>query len=286
MFIRSGCSLFPNRKNQNMTTAYTTKPIVTIEQMIKEFPTGDGPFRALDEVSVKINQGEMVAIMGPSGSGKSTLMTLIGLLDTPTSGSYILDGEDVSNLSRLEQARVRNRKLGFVFQNFNLLPRLSAVQNVELPLVYGRVDRRERRQRARAALEAVGLGHKLDNLPTMLSGGQKQRVAIARALVHNPAMILADEPTGALDTRTGAEIMALFRDLNREEGRTIVVVTHDPEIGRHMDRVIGLRDGRLADNILSEYYGVEVFERIELEHAREHHREPVLVPVSHERSIS
>ena len=257
-----------------MSTDYITRPIVQMEGMVKEFPTGDGVFRALDDVSVTVDQGEMVAIMGPSGSGKSTLMTLIGLLDTPTAGHYILDGEEVSGLSRLEQARVRNRKLGFVFQNFNLLPRLTALQNVELPLVYGRVGSRERRERARIALESVGLGAKLDSLPNTLSGGQKQRVAIARALVHNPPMILADEPTGALDTRTGAEILALFRDLNRDQGRTIVVVTHDPEIGRHMDRVIGLRDGRLADNILGEYYGVEVFERVE----REHTRQPVPVP--------
>jgi putative ABC transport system ATP-binding protein len=246
-----------------------------MEGMVKEFPTGDGVFRALDEVSLTIDQGEMAAIMGPSGSGKSTLMTLIGLLDTPTAGRYVLDGEEVSGLSRLEQARVRNRKLGFVFQNFNLLPRLTALQNVELPLVYGRVNSRERKERARLALEAVGLAAKVDNLPNTLSGGQKQRVAIARALVHNPAMILADEPTGALDTRTGAEIMALFRDLNREQGRTIVIVTHDPEIGRHMNRVIGLRDGSLAENILGEYYGVEVLERIE----REHGWQPVPVPV-------
>ncbi len=250
-----------------MTTDYISRPIVQMEQMTKEFPTGDEVFRALDSVSVTINQGEMVAIMGPSGSGKSTLMTLIGLLDTPTSGRYLLDGEDVSALDRLAQARVRNRKLGFVFQNFNLLPRLSAVQNVALPLVYGRVDGRERTQRAREALEAIGLGSKLQSLPNTLSGGQKQRVAIARALVHNPAMILADEPTGALDTKTGAEIMALFRDLNREQGRTIIVVTHDPEIGRHMDRVIGLRDGKLAENILSEYYGVDPYERVGHEQA-------------------
>lgn len=258
-----------------MTIDYITQPIVQIQNMVKEFPTGDGPFRALDDVSVQINQGEMVAIMGPSGSGKSTLMTMVGLLDTPTSGDYVLDGQVVSNLSRLEQARVRNRKLGFVFQNFNLLPRLTALQNVELPLVYARTDWRERRQRSREALEAVGLGHKLDSLPTMLSGGQKQRVAIARAIVHNPAIILADEPTGALDTRTGNEIMALFRELNREQGRTIVLVTHDPEIGRHMDRVIGLRDGRLAENILGEYYGVETPEALEQPPVRERELVPV-----------
>jgi putative ABC transport system ATP-binding protein len=244
-----------------MSIDYITSPMVKIDQMRKEFPTGDGAFLALDDISVEIQTGEMVAIMGPSGSGKSTLMTMIGLLDQPSAGSYLLDGEDVSNLSRVEQARVRNQKLGFVFQNFNLLPRLSALKNVELPLVYGRIGGRERSERARAALEAVGLGAKLDNLPSTLSGGQKQRVAIARSLVHNPSLLLADEPTGALDTRTGAEIMAIFRQLNREQGRTIVVVTHDPEIGRQMDRVIGLRDGRLAENILHEYYGVDVFEQ-------------------------
>jgi putative ABC transport system ATP-binding protein len=249
-----------------MTTEYMRRPVVRIRGLSKSFPTGDGDFLALDRVDVTIAEGEMVAIMGPSGSGKSTLMTLIGLLDTPTAGSYILDGEDVSQLSRLDQARVRNRKLGFVFQNFNLLPRLSALKNVELPLVYARVSARERAERAAAALQAVGLGHKLDSLPTTLSGGQKQRVAIARALVTNPAMLLADEPTGALDTRTGAEILALFRELNRDQGRTVVVVTHDPEIGKHMDRVIGLRDGRLTENILSEYYGVEVLEQVERMH--------------------
>jgi putative ABC transport system ATP-binding protein len=242
-------------------------PIVQVEELTKSFATGDGSFLALDHVSLTIEPGEMVAIMGPSGSGKSTLMTLIGLLDTPTSGRYQLDGEDVSSLSRLEQARVRNRKLGFVFQNFNLLPRLSARQNVELPLVYAREEKRGRAAKASAALEAVGLGSKVDSLPNTLSGGQKQRVAIARALVHNPSMILADEPTGALDTRTGAEIMSLFRQLNREQGRTIVVVTHDPEIGRQMDRVIGLRDGQPAGDILRDYYGVEIYDRVEREHA-------------------
>jgi len=237
---------------------YVTEPVVRVEHVTKEFVTGGNRFRALDDVSLEIHRGEMVAIMGPSGSGKSTLMTILGLLDVPTSGSYWLDGQDVSKLDRVQQARVRNQKLGFVFQNFNLLPRLTALKNVELPLVYGRIGAREREERARQALEAVGLGTKLHNRPNELSGGQKQRVAIARALVGNPAMVLADEPTGALDTRTGAEIMALFRQLNREQGITIVIVTHDPEIGKQMDRVIGLRDGRIADNILQEYYHVNL----------------------------
>jgi putative ABC transport system ATP-binding protein len=242
-----------------MTAEYITRPIVQIDGLSKEFAIGDDRFLALDDISITIYPGEMVAIMGPSGSGKSTLMTMIGLLDQPTRGTYLLDGQEVSSLSRTEQAHVRNEKIGFVFQNFNLLPRLSAQKNVELPLVYGRVGAGERSQRARAALEAVGLGSKLDSLPSTLSGGQKQRVAIARALVHSPELLLADEPTGALDTRTGAEIMAIFRQFNREQGRTIIVVTHDPAIGRQMDRVIGLRDGRLADNILHDTYGSEVY---------------------------
>lgn len=264
---------------QAEVTDYVTEPVVRIEHLVKDFTTGGSVFRALDDVSIEILRGEMTAIMGPSGSGKSTLMTILGLLDVPTAGSYWLDGEDVSTLDRVQQARVRNQKLGFVFQNFNLLPRLSALKNVELPLVYGRISVREREERARQALEAVGLGAKLHNRPNELSGGQKQRVAIARALVGNPAMVLADEPTGALDTRTGAEIMALFRQLNREQGITIVVVTHDPEIGKQMDRVIGLRDGRLSENILQEYYRVGVAaEELELPA-----RETVTVPVSVEQ---
>lgn len=256
---------------------YVTEPVVRVEHVAKEFVTGGARFLALDDVSLEIHRGEMVAIMGPSGSGKSTLMTILGLLDVPTSGSYWLDGQDVSKLDRAQQARVRNQKLGFVFQNFNLLPRLTALKNVELPLVYGRISAREREERARHALEAVGLGAKLYNRPNELSGGQKQRVAIARALVSNPAMVLADEPTGALDTRTGAEIMALFRQLNREQGITIVIVTHDPEIGKQMDRVIGLRDGRIAENILQEYYHVALpAEELELPVLE---KEPVTVPV-------
>jgi putative ABC transport system ATP-binding protein len=237
-----------------MTADNSTDSVVRIDSLTKEFATGESVFRALDDVSLEIARGEMIAIMGPSGSGKSTLMTIVGLLDAPTSGSYWLDGQDVGGLDRLEQARVRNVKLGFVFQNFNLLPRLSALKNVELPLVYGRVDAREREARARAALAAVGLESKLHNRPNELSGGQKQRVAVARALIGTPSLILADEPTGALDTRTGAEIMAMLHALNREQGLTIVIVTHDPEIGRQMDRVIGLRDGRISNNILRDYY--------------------------------
>jgi putative ABC transport system ATP-binding protein len=239
-----------------MAIEYVTESVVRAQNLVKEFSNGESTFRALDGVSAEIQRGEMVAIMGPSGSGKSTLMTIIGLLDAPTSGSYWLDGQDVSQLSRIEQARVRNSKIGFVFQNFNLLPRLSALKNVELPMVYGRVDPRERAERARAALVSVGLESKLNNRPNELSGGQKQRVAIARALAGAPSMILADEPTGALDTRTGAEIMELFHTLNREQGLTIVVVTHDPEIGQQMDRVIGLRDGRISEDVLAEHYKV------------------------------
>ena len=237
-----------------MTENLSAEPVVRLEHLVKEF-SGDGEtLRALDDISLEIRRGEAVAIMGPSGSGKSTLMTILGLLDVPTGGVYRLDGEDVSKLDRRQQAHIRNTRIGFVFQNFNLLPRLSALKNVELPLVYGRMDARERERMARRALEAVGLGAKLNSLPNRLSGGQKQRVAIARAIVTAPVMILADEPTGALDSRTGAEILALFRQLNQEQGLTIVVVTHDAEIGRRMDRVIGLRDGRLVENILHDYY--------------------------------
>jgi putative ABC transport system ATP-binding protein len=237
-------------------TDYVTEPVVRAENLTKTFTTGDTVLQALDAVSLEIYRGEMVAIMGPSGCGKSTLMSILGLLDVPSAGRYRLDGEDVSTLSRLEQAHVRNTKIGFVFQSFNLLPRLSAQRNVELPLVYGRMSARDRAAKARAALEAVGLGAKLDSLPSELSGGQKQRVAIARALANNPSILLADEPTGALDTRTGIEIMELFRAFNREQHLTIVVVTHDAEIGRQMGRVIGMRDGRISDDVLGEYYSL------------------------------
>ena len=241
-------------ENSVIANSAVSRSVVRAHNLVKEFSNGEATFRALDGVSIDIERGETVAIMGPSGSGKSTLMTLIGLLDLPTEGTYWLDGQDVSRLDRVEQARVRNSKIGFVFQNFNLLPRLSVLKNVELPMVYGRVDPRERTQRAREALVAVGLESKLNSRPNELSGGQKQRVAIARALAGLPSMILADEPTGALDSRTGAEIVELFQRLNQEQGLTIVLVTHDAELGRQMDRVIGLRDGRISDDVVAEYY--------------------------------
>ncbi|MEY2846695.1 MAG: hypothetical protein RL076_2241 [Chloroflexota bacterium] len=231
--------------------------VVVVEHVSKIFESGDNRVVALDDVSMGIDRGEMVAIMGPSGSGKSTLMTIIGLLDVPSHGRYLIDGIDASGLDRSAQASVRNQKLGFVFQNFNLLPRLSALQNVALPMVYARVSPVEREQRARTALEAVGLGNRLNNRPNELSGGQKQRVAIARALVNNPAILLADEPTGALDSRTGHEIMSLFRQLNREQGITVVVVTHDAEVGKQMDRIVSLRDGQINMDALHDYYGIQ-----------------------------
>jgi putative ABC transport system ATP-binding protein len=195
-----------------------------------------------------VNQGEIIAIMGPSGSGKSTMMNIIGCLDQPTSGSYLLEGQDVSHLHDDELAAIRNLRIGFVFQTFNLLARTSALQNVTLPLIYAGVGRMERRDRARAALETVGLGHRLDHLPTELSGGQQQRVAIARALVGNPSIILADEPTGNLDSQSGAEVMAILQGLNRRRGMTVVLVTHDPTIARHTERIINLHDGQITHN--------------------------------------
>jgi putative ABC transport system ATP-binding protein len=217
--------------------------VIDIRGITKSYKMGDIEVHALRGVDLKIEEGEFVSIMGPSGSGKSTLMNILGALDQPTSGTFMLDGVDVSRLSEADLARVRNKKIGFVFQNFNLLKRTTALRQVELPLIYAGAGNRVKR--ARAALEAVGLGQRLDHLPSELSGGQQQRVAIARALVNEPAMILADEPTGNLDSRSGTEVMQIFQRLNREQGITIVFVTHDPWIARHTQRVIMLRDGQV-----------------------------------------
>jgi len=203
---------------------------------------------ALADVSLTVNRGEFVAIMGPSGSGKSTLMNVLGCLDRPTSGAYVLDGREVSTLGRGELATVRNRTIGFVFQNFNLLSRTSALENVELPLVYAGIPRDERRRRAREALERVGLGTRLGHRPSQLSGGQQQRVAIARAIVNRPKIIFADEPTGNLDTKTSIEVMHLFREL-WDEGLTLVFVTHEPDVALYASRVLVVRDGRVVSDV-------------------------------------
>jgi putative ABC transport system ATP-binding protein len=227
------------------------KAVIDIRDITKVYKMGEVEVHALRGVTLKIYEGEFLSIMGPSGSGKSTLMNILGALDQPTSGEYYLDGVDVSKLSEAELARIRNKKIGFVFQNFNLLRRTTALRQVELPLIYGGVGGRTKK--AKAALEAVGLGERLHHLPSELSGGQQQRVAIARALVNEPAMILADEPTGNLDSRSGTEVMQIFQRLNREQGITTIFVTHDPWIARHTRRVIMLRDGRvIADRQVAE----------------------------------
>ena len=219
--------------------------VIELEGVSKIYDTGVEQVHALAEVDLAIEAGEYMAIMGPSGSGKSTLMNLLGCLDTPTKGRYRLDGHEVGDLDDSELASVRNRMIGFVFQSFHLLPRMTAELNVELPLVYSGVSRRERRERARAALDRVGLGDRGHHRPNELSGGQRQRVAIARALINEPALVLADEPTGNLDSKTSEEILQLFESLH-ESGKTIVMVTHDPEVGDRTRRQIRLHDGRIV----------------------------------------
>jgi putative ABC transport system ATP-binding protein len=224
-----------------------TPPLIEVRDLAKDYVLGDTVVHALAGVTLAIGSGEFVAVMGPSGSGKSTFMNLIGCLDRPTRGAYRLAGEDVAHLNDDQLAAIRNRRIGFVFQQFNLLARTSALENVELPLIYAGVPVRERHTRAAAKLAQVGLAERAAHLPTQLSGGQQQRVAIARALVNEPALILADEPTGALDSRTSLEIMALLQQLNRN-GITIVLVTHERDIAAYAGRLIGFRDGRVVSD--------------------------------------
>jgi len=220
-------------------------PVIEIKDLVKDYRLGEVPVHVLKGISFEIERGDFVSIMGPSGSGKSTLMNILGCLDKPTTGDYLLDGTSVGNLNRDQLAEIRNKKIGFVFQQFNLLARTSATENVELPLMYTDVPAGDRHERARKALLAVGLGGREEHQPSQLSGGQQQRVAIARSLVNHPSIILADEPTGALDSRTSLEIMAIFQRLNREEGITMIVVTHDPDVAAYSNRNIHFKDGRL-----------------------------------------
>ncbi len=226
----------------------TARPVIQVEDVERVYQiTEDLAVPALDGVSLRIERGELVAIMGSSGSGKTTLMNILGCLDAPTAGRYLLDGVDVRDIPEDDLADLRNRKIGFVFQSFNLVPRTSAVANVELPLAYAGLGRAERRRRAAAALEAVGMKDRMDHLPSELSGGQQQRAAVARAIVTNPAIVLADEPTGNLDSHSTADILAIFRRLNAE-GRTVVLITHEPDVAACARRVIRLADGRVVSD--------------------------------------
>ena len=228
--------------------------VIVLQDIVKQFIMGDTVLRALDHVNFSVAEGDFVAIMGPSGSGKSTMMNILGCLDRPTSGKYFLAGREVAGLRDDELAKIRNAKIGFVFQNFNLLPRMTALENVALPLVYAGVAEEERMERARIALESVGLGDRLEHKPAELSGGQRQRVAIARALVNNQAIIMADEPTGNLDTKSSYEIMDIFKELNAK-GKTLLLITHEPDIGQQSKRILVMRDGRLnSDERLVENY--------------------------------
>jgi len=224
-----------------------TRPVIALRNVVKEYRMGDTDVHALRGVSLDIARGDFVAVMGASGSGKSTLMNIVGCLDVPTRGRFWLDGVDVRSLDDDDLARIRNRKIGFVFQSFNLLPRMSALANVELPLVYAGVRPHERRLRATRALEAVGLGERMDHYPSELSGGQQQRAAVARAIVTNPSLILADEPTGNLDTESSLDVMSVLDGLH-SQGRTVVLITHEEDIAAYTERVVKLRDGRIVDD--------------------------------------
>jgi putative ABC transport system ATP-binding protein len=227
-----------------MPSAAEVLPVIRVEDAHKYYDLGETKVHALRGVNLEIARGEFVAIMGASGSGKSTFMNLLGCLDTPSTGRYFLDGVDVAQLEKKELASIRNRKLGFVFQGFNLLARTTALENVELPTLYAHLDKKERLERAKRALEMVGLGERMEHFPSQLSGGQQQRVAIARALVNQPSILLADEPTGNLDSRTSVEIMQIFQDLN-DQGLTVVLVTHEPDIARYAKRTVVFRDGKI-----------------------------------------
>jgi putative ABC transport system ATP-binding protein len=224
--------------------------ILNMQNVFKCYYLGGGEQVVLNDVNLKINKGEFLSILGPSGSGKTTMMNIIGCLDVPTSGKYILAGNDVEELNEKELARIRNKEIGFVFQSFQLLPRLNALDNVELPMIYSGIPSHERKKRAAAILERVGLADKLRNFPNQLSGGQQQRVAIARSIVTEPSILLADEPTGALDQKTGQQIMGLFEELNAE-GRTIIMITHDINIAKHAKRIVNILDGRLSEQGVS-----------------------------------
>ncbi|CAM2884386.1 ABC transporter ATP-binding protein [Moritella viscosa] len=234
-----------NNSDNNMIS--TAENLVVLSGISKHYKSGDEEVRALDSVSLTINKGEFLSILGPSGSGKSTLMNMLGCLDKPTLGEYYLNSQDVSALSGNQLAKIRNLNIGFVFQSFNLLEYASALENVALPLVYRGVKAAERRKKAAALLERVGLGDRMHHKPNQLSGGQKQRVAIARALVNDPQIILADEPTGALDSKSGAEIEALFNELHRE-GRTLIIVTHDNALAQRTKRIINIKDGKVVSD--------------------------------------
>ena len=222
--------------------------VIETKDLKKIYTMGTVEVRALDGISFSIDRGDVVAIMGPSGSGKSTLMNLLGCLDRPTSGNYLLDGEEVHTLDDDQLASIRNRKVGFVFQSFNLLPRATALSNVELPMRYAGIEKKVRVERAGSALESVGLGDRIHHKPTELSGGQQQRVAVARALVNDPAILMADEPTGNLDSKSGKEIMELLKNLNQQRGTTLIIVTHDPMIAAQANRIIRLRDGLIEED--------------------------------------